>query len=229
MPTFTTPGPIRAAIDLAAGEVAILASERNDTVVTVTPHDPAVAADVRSAREVDVGYTPDGLRIKQGWPWREKYRKNAAPGNVSIIVELPSGSQVRGKASLGTFRSHGLLGKCEFTSSSGQLQLDEIGGDLRVRSTNGNILIERAHASVDAKTSVGNIVVGEVVRGTVDLETEVGEVEVGVRPGTDANLNVRSRLGRIHNTLTSGASPASAASVKIRARTRLDDIVIRRS
>lgn len=229
MPTFTTPGPIRAAIDLASGEVVILASDRNDTVVTVAPHDPAAAADVRSAREVDIDYSAGGLRIKQTWRWREKYRRDACIGHVSITVELPSGSEIRGKTSFGTFRSQGLLGKCDFTSSLGQLQLDEVGGDLRARNSNGNILVQRAHASVNAKTNVGNIVVAEVVRGSVDLQTGIGEVEVGVSPDTDADLDVRSRLGQIRNALIPGASPVPAASVKIRARTRVDDIVIRQS
>jgi DUF4097 and DUF4098 domain-containing protein YvlB len=230
VPTFTTPGPIRAAIKLAVGEVTIVASDRSDTVVRVAPYNPARAADVKSAQHVDVGYTEDGLRIKQAHPWRHKYRRNSAPGTVSITVELPSGSEVRGKASLGTFRRHGLLGKCEFSAASGQLQLDEIGGDLRARNTNGSILVQRAHANIDARTSVGNIVVGEVVRGTADFATAVGEVEVGVHPDTAADLNVRSRLGRIRNTLTPGTSPVpTAAAVKIRARTSLDDIVIRRA
>jgi hypothetical protein len=229
VPTFMTPGPIRAEIKLAIGEVTIVASDRSDTVVTVAPYDPVRAADVTSAQQVGVAYTADGLRIKQAYPWRQKYRRNSAPGTVSITVRLPSGSEVRGKASLGTFRSQGLLGKCEFSSSSGQMQLDEIGGDLRARSSNGSILVQRAHANVDARTRVGNIVVGEVVRGSADFATQVGEVEVGVHPDTNADLNARSRLGRIRNTLAPRSSPAADTTVKIRARTSLDDIVIRRS
>jgi hypothetical protein len=231
VPTFTTPGPIRAAIKLAVGEVAIVASDRSDTVVTVAPHNPALAADVKSAQQVDVDYAADGLRIRQASGWHRGYRRNSAPGTVSVTVELPSGSEVRGQAYLGMFRSQGLLGKCEFNASSGsvQVQLDEIGDDLRVRTSNGSILVQRAHANVDARTGVGNIVVGEVVRGTVDLVAGVGEIEVGVRRDTVADLNVRSRLGQIHNTLTPGTAPAPAAAVKIRARTSLNDIVIRGS
>jgi hypothetical protein len=229
VPTFITPAPIRAAIKLAVGEVTIVASDRSDTVVTVAPYNPSAAADVKSAQQVGVVYTADGLQIKQAYPWRHKYRRNSAPGTVSITVELPSGSEVRGRASLGTFRTQGLLGRCEFSANSGQMQLDEIGGDLRVRSSNGSILVQRAHANVDARTSVGNIVVGEVARGTADFTTAVGEVEVGVHPDAAADLNVRSRLGRIRNTLTPGTSPAADSTVKIRARTSLDDIVIRRS
>jgi DUF4097 and DUF4098 domain-containing protein YvlB len=230
MPTFTTPDPIRAIIELAAGEVAILASDRVDTVVKVAPYDPARDADVESAQRVDIDYTGGQLRIKQDWPWRRKYRRASSPGTVSVTVELPSGSEVRGKTSLGTIRSEGLLGTCEFNASSAHLQLDEIRGDLRARNSNGSILVQRAHGNVDAKTSIGNVVIGEVIRGSIDLETEVGEVEVGVHPATTADLDARSPLGRILNTLTAETSSVSAAAtVKIRARTRLDDIIIKRT
>ncbi|MFC6085311.1 DUF4097 family beta strand repeat-containing protein [Sphaerisporangium aureirubrum] len=230
MPTFRTPEPIKAEITLAVGEVAIIAGDRDDTVVTVAPYDPELPLDVKAAREVDVSYTADGLRIRQGHPWRHRYGRDSAPGTVSITVELPSGSEVRGKAYLGTIRGEGLLGRCRFTAYSGQLQLAAVGGDLRARSNNGSILVQRADANVDARTKVGNIVVGEVLRGTVDLVTQVGEVEVGVHPDSTADLNARSRLGRVRNTLPAGRRPASAAAtVRIRARTSLDDIIIRRS
>ncbi|MEV5407898.1 hypothetical protein AB0K60_03525 [Thermopolyspora sp. NPDC052614] len=230
MPTFNTPEPIRATITVAAGEVAIVAGDRADTVVTVEPYDPAQPTDIEAVQEVDIGYTEaDGLWVRQGHPWRYRYLGEPPPGTVSITVRLPTGSEVRGRAYLGTIRSEGLLGACEFSASSGRLQLAEIGGDLRARNRNGSILVQRADANVDAKTNVGNIVVGEVARGTVDLATDIGEVEVGVRPGTGVDLSAHSKLGRVLNRLPAENGTASASTVKIRARTSLDDIIIRRS
>jgi hypothetical protein len=237
LPTFTTPEPIQVTIKLAVGVATIVASERGDTVVTVAPHNPDLASDVQSARRVTVDYTGNTLRISQAFPWHFKFSTRKLPGMVSITVELPSGSRVHGEATMGAFRSRGLLGKCTFSASYGGIQLDEINDDLRVKSSHGSILVQRAHANVNARTSAGNIVVGEVVRGTVDVATAVGEVEVGVRPGTAAHLNLRTRLGRIRNALSPGTAnetapgnpPAPADAVTIHARTNLDDILIRPS
>ena len=54
MPTFQTPDPIVAIIDLAgvraAGQVQIRASERGDAVVDVSPGDPSDQDDVEMAK-----------------------------------------------------------------------------------------------------------------------------------------------------------------------------------
>jgi hypothetical protein len=67
------------------------------------------------------------------------------------------------------------------------------------------------------------------VRGSVVLETGVGDVEVGIREGTAAWLDVSSRLGKLHNALESAGAPGSSAEkVEVRARTSVGDIVVRR-
>ena len=57
----------------------------------------------------------------------------------------------------------------------------------------------------------------------------LGDVEVGVRAGTAAWLDVSAGAGKVQNALdpTDAPEPA-AATVEIRARTSLGDIVIRR-
>ncbi|MDQ3578567.1 MAG: hypothetical protein M3443_13440 [Actinomycetota bacterium] len=70
----------------------------------------------------------------------------------------------------------------------------------------------------------------EGVRGAVALETSLGELEVGVRAGTAAWLDVRSKFGGVHNSMDTADRPEpSDENVEIRARTSYGDIVIRRS
>jgi hypothetical protein len=229
MPAFATPEPISVTIDLTLGDVNIVASSRSDTVVTVTPTDPASNDDVPAAQRVRVHHSPGALEIKQSIPWHHNYNP-ARHAGITVTIELPSGSHVRGKTAWGTFRSEGSLGECEFTSDFGDIRLGEVTNALRVKGTNGNILVQRAHADVDAKTTTGNICVAEVIRGTVVLTTSIGEIEVGVRPGSAVNLDVRTRLGRVRNALNGVDGPAQFSNtVKVRARTNLDDIIIRRS
>ncbi len=59
-------------------------------------------------------------------------------------------------------------------------------------------------ASVVAKSSNEDVRVSAVVRGSAVLETRAGDVEVGIREGTAAWLDVDARAGRVHNALGDG-------------------------
>jgi len=81
-----------------------------------------------------------------------------------------------------------------------------------------------------AKTANGNIRIGEVVNGAIVLETAAGELEIGIREGTAAWLDVSSQYGRVRNLLDETDSPEqSEATVEIRARTSYGDIKIHRA
>lgn len=228
MPTYATPEPISVSVDLALGDVEIIASDRHDTVVTVTLSDAAGRAG--AADGVLVDYASGSLEIRQPVSWRQTVSFTAEIGAVTVTVELPTGSHVRGKTAMGTVHSEGRLGRFEFTSDSGDLRLGEVTNALRVKATTGDIVVERAHADVDARTTTGSIRVAEVIRGTVLLTTSTGEIEIGVREGSAASLDVRTRLGRVRNTLDSVDGPAPFMDkVSVRARTNLNDIIIRRS
>ena len=56
MPTFDTPEPISATIDVAVGDVRITASDRADTVVEVRPSDASNDEDVKAAEQTRVEY-----------------------------------------------------------------------------------------------------------------------------------------------------------------------------
>lgn len=130
----------------------------------------------------------------------------------------------------GTLRAGTVLGTAEVKNSNGDTAIGSVAGDLQVKAANGDIAIGRAQSSVSAKSANGDIHVDEVRRGTVVLETSVGEVEVGIRPGTAAWLDASSKFGRVHNTLDEAPGPPPTGDrVQVRARTAMGDIVIVRS
>src|SRR2546423_15265525 len=116
MPTFATPEPISVDIELDVGDVKIVAGDRSDTVVTVSQPDPASSLAIQAAQRVQVDHSAGVLKIKQSVPWHHKLNQSLDTAIVTITVELPAGSHVRGKTALGTFVSEGRLGACEFTS-----------------------------------------------------------------------------------------------------------------
>lgn len=149
-------------------------------------------------------------------------------GTGNITVERAAGrTEVTGA---GDVRIRHIDGSAVIKKANGDTWIGEITGDLRCRAANGHITVDRAHSSVGAKTANGHVLLGEVVRGLVVLESALGELEVGIRKGTSALLDVRSRFGRVLNSLVASNGPEpSEEAVEVRARTSYGDIVVRRA
>jgi hypothetical protein len=279
MPTYETPQPITATVELAMGDVRIIAGDRDATLVEVQPSDASNEEDVKVAELTRVEYADARLLVKA--PKLRSWLSKRG-GSIDVTIELPAGSHVHGSLGLGDFHCDGELGDCriktglgrirldradklnlrsatgditveratgraEVTAGSGDVRLGELGaaaviknsngdtwvgvagGDLRLNTANGSIAVDLAQASVGAKSAHGDVRIGEVVRGAVVIETKVGDLEVGIREGTAAWLDVSSRFGHVHNALeATGAPETTAETVEVRARTSVGEVVIRR-
>jgi hypothetical protein len=121
-------------------------------------------------------------------------------------------------------------GAAEVKNSNGDTTIGTVTGAVQVRSANGSITVEHAAGAVNAKTANGSVRAHEVVRGTVVLETAMGDIGIGIREGTAAWLDVKTRFGRVHNTMDGTDSPDSAAdTVEVRAHTSFGEISVHRS
>jgi Putative adhesin len=280
MPSFDTPEPIFATIDVVAADVRISAGDRDATFVDVQPSDASDEEDVRAAQLTRVEYADGRLLVKA--PKLRSWLTRSTGGSIDLTVELPAGSRLNGSGQMADFRCDGPFGECQIKTGIGQIRLDRAaalnlkagigdidlesaaghaevnagsgdvrvrelegtavvknsngdtwigvaGGDLRVHAANGDIAVDTAHGSVVAKSANGNVRVGEAVRGSVVLETSLGDLEVGIREGTAAWLDVSARAGRVHNALDVSEAPEpSAETVEVRARTTAGDVVVRR-
>jgi Putative adhesin len=154
-------------------------------------------------------------------------RAATSMGDVSVgstvgHADVSTGS---GRLRIGT-----IDGTAAVKNGNGETVVGAVAGDLRLRAANGDVAIERADASVVAKTANGSVRVGSVARGTVELQTAAGEIEVGIRAGTAAYLDVSTRFGRVHNSLEASDAPDRPdETVEVHARTAFGDIVIRRA
>jgi DUF4097 and DUF4098 domain-containing protein YvlB len=280
MPSFDTPGPITATIDVVVGDVRITAGAAGTTVVDVRPSDTGSDEDRKAAERTRVEHAGGTLLIKA--PKLRSWRPRSHGGSIDVTIELPAGSKVYAAGQLTDFHGAGELGDCTIKTGLGQIQLDRTGslnlktgigditvgrasghadisagsgevrvedlagsavvknsngdswigeahGDLRVNAANGSIAVDVAHASVVAKSSNGDVRLSDVVRGSVVLETRIGDLEVGIREGTAAWLDVRAAAGKVHNALETAEAPArSAETVEVRGRTTAGSVVIRR-
>jgi hypothetical protein len=280
MPSFETPDPIKATIEIVSGHVRVSAGDRRDTVVDIHPSDASKKDDVEAAERTRVEFANQRLLVKapklRSWSWR------STGGSIEVAIELPVGSHLQGTGQLADFECDGRFGDCRIKTGLGYIQLDRAdtlslksgmgdisvdratahtdvktgsgdvrlreldssaviknsngdtwvgvaGGDLRVGAANGSIAVDLAHATVAAKTANGDVRVGEVERGSVVLETQIGDVEAGIREGTAAWLDVNASVGNVQNALDAAEAPEpSAPTVEVRARTSFGDILIRR-
>ncbi|MGW5561249.1 DUF4097 family beta strand repeat-containing protein [Micromonospora sp. NPDC003944] len=152
---------------------------------------------------------------------------DSSHGEVAVDRVLGS---ARVKVSSGKVRLGAVDGTAEIKNSSGDCWIGSGGGDVRINTAYGDVTVDTALASVTARTAYGNLRLGEVVRGAVELQTSYGAIEVGIRRGTAAWLDVSSKHGRVHNALESTDSPTPTdETVEVRANTSFGDIMIRRA
>ncbi|MEV5347397.1 DUF4097 family beta strand repeat-containing protein [Streptomyces achromogenes] len=195
---------------------------------------------------------PAGSRVDMTGAWTQvlgegrlgEVRVKTSSGDVRLDATGPleltasHGSitvdRVEGRAeistSTGSLRVGLLDGPAVLKNSHGGTTVDVATGALRVSNANGDIEVRRAEDSVTATTAHGTVRVGDVARGSVQLETSYGAIDLGIREGTAAWLDVSSGAGQVRNTLTASSAPDAAEdTVQVRARTRYGNIDIRRA
>ncbi|KUL25702.1 DUF4097 family beta strand repeat-containing protein [Actinoplanes awajinensis] len=281
MPSFDTPGPIAVSVQLIAGDLRVIASDRLDTVVQVNPGDIATDRDVLAAEQTRVEFVSGTLTVRGArHPGLGMFGK---VGVVDVVIEVPAGSDLDATLGAGAIRCTGVLGAAKLRSGAGDLQVEQAAGltvttgiglvtaetvtgdatlttgsgklrvgsvtgtavlkngngetwvghagsELRINSANGDIEAGHADASMTANTANGDISVRELVRGSATLRTAAGRIDIGIRSGTAARLDVHTQFGKVRNEMTAADGPAATdEQAEVRARTMFGDILIRRS
>lgn len=154
--------------------------------------------------------------------WLRTGHGGATIGRADGAVEVTAD---HGQLRIGT-----ITGDAQLKASHGSISIGESGGDVDAKLSYGELDIERALASVSAKTSYGAIRLGEISAGSIELDSGFGEIDLGVRAGVAAWLDISSSQGRVRNELDHDTAPDPAEqSVAVRARTRFGDIRISRT
>ena len=129
----------------------------------------------------------------------------------------------------GALRLGTVDGTAVIKNSNGDSEVGDISGDLRVKSANGKVTVGRAARTVAVVTANGDIRLGEVVRGSVVARTAYGSVDVGVRDGVSAWLDLNTAFGKVRNELDATDRPgAEDDTVEIKAQTAYGDVTVRR-
>src|SRR6185312_11068555 len=107
MQNFATPGPVSVVLEIPAGAVRLVATERTDTVVDVQPADASKKRDVTAA---------------------ESHRVLGGSGALHVTIELPVGSRLDGKAGAAELHTTGRLGDVAFDGGYTVVSIEEAAG-----------------------------------------------------------------------------------------------------
>jgi len=186
MPTFDTPAPISATVEVYVGDVRITAGNRTNTTVEVRPSDPHSEVDNRVAEQTRVEYADGRLLVKTPRP--RNLGLFGKPGSVDVEIGLPDGSHLSGDAGVGAFHCTGTFGTVKIKTGAGAVHLDHT-------------------ATLDVHTATGAVVIG-TVSGSARITTASGAVRVGA-VGADAtvkNSNGETRIGTVAGDLQVSAA-----------------------
>ena len=211
MPTFDTPEPISAVIEMPVGDVRITASDRDDTAVEIRPSDESHEPDVRAAEQTRVEYSAGRLLVKAPRQRSLGLGLFGKPGSIDVTIDLPSGSDVYGDASVLAFRGIGRLGECRVKTSAGDVQLEHT-GPLEVNTGAGAIAVDRAAGPAEISTGSGRIRLGQI-DGTAVIKNSNGDSWIGEVAG---DLRVNAANGDISVGHADAGVTASTANGDVR-------------
>ncbi len=140
-----------------------------------------------------------------------------AVGHVAGIAELDGGTA--------GVRIGEVEGALRYVGSTGPVWIGHARSDVDLTGSSGSFAIDRADGSVFAEAASCPIRIGRMTSGQADLTNAAGGIEVGIGEGATASVDADSTKGAVRNSLPE-PDGESAGHVKVRARTRLDDIVI---
>ena len=156
---------------------------------------------------------------------------NLRGGVGEITVEAVGGSAVVHSAS-NDIRIGAVDGTADISADNGKVRVGLVTGPAEIKVANGSVSVDRALSDITAGSSNGEVRIGEVVRGKVSATSKNGGVEVGIREGSAAWLELKTGVGRVYNELATAEAPGAdepVDKVEVHASTKLGDVTIRRA
>ena len=209
MPTFETPNPITASIDVTVGDVRIRADDGGHTTVDVRPSDPSSGEDVKVAQQTRVECAGGQLLVKA--PKLRSWRPRSMGGSVDVTIELPAGSELHATGQVTDFGCDGRLGDCRVKTGIGQIRLEQAGA-VSLKTGIGDIVVGHAAGHAEVTAGSGDVRLRELDTSAV-IKNSNGDTWVGTAGG-DARLSAAN--GSIAVDVARGSVVAKSANGDVR-------------
>ena len=176
---FNTPGPISLYVELGSGDLTIRAEDTTETSITV---------DGRNTEDVIVEQRGNQVVVLAN---QRKGGFFGTSNDLTVNVTLPTDSELVTKTGSADLDATGRLGTAKLKSGSGDVRIDELGGDALVETGSGDIDIDSVAGDLRIKTGSGDVEVDNLGSST-SISTGSGDVEIGTSHG---EVQVKSGSG----------------------------------
>jgi hypothetical protein len=225
---FHTPEPAELEIKVPVGEIDVETVDGDESVITVEGSERLVdLTEVRQeGRRLVVelrGKKPFGITISIG----DLSFGNG--GRLSVRARVPHGSDASVSTASADMNVRGQIRSLETKSASGDLVvrgeierdatvktvsgdafLDRVGGSLRFQTVSGDLIARSVEHSVDGKSVSGDVRLESTREGNVSVQSVSGDIEVGVAPGTNLDVDAGSVSGDLASEVPLGSDPGTA-------------------
>lgn len=210
MPTFRTPAPITAVVEVVAGAVHLAASDRDDTVVEIRPRDPERASDVRAAEQARIDFHNGTLVVTAG----RKILSLGRGGAVRVDIALPTRSRLDLSSASADIDADGVYSDCRFASASGALRVAAVYGNVKADTASGDITIGEVIGDARIATASGDAAIDRI-DGDAKFQAASGSLTIGTLRG-----NLR------HQTASGAVTVGAAVTGALRAQTGSGDVEV---
>ncbi|WP_051192052.1 DUF4097 family beta strand repeat-containing protein [Microbacterium luticocti] len=199
-------GPATVQVEVQMGRVEVVAGDRTDVAVAVTPSRPNRAGDRRAAEATRIERVGERIVVKT--PFRMRM---LGPGDsVEVRVEVPAGTDLTVTVSYGSVQTAGKLGavradvsygdldvqaaqRFDLTGGHGDYRVGEVDGDAGIGIKSGSVHLSRVGGRLRVTGADGRIEI-DALDGPGELSTSSGAIEVGTAA---SDLTVRAAYGGI--------------------------------
>jgi hypothetical protein len=253
--TFPASGPLKADLELSAGQVEVALHATDEILVLLEP----LGRENDGVREqiANTSVVCDGGRLDVHVPKR-KLRE----ASLRLRVLIPAGSSLRVRTSsadvgcdgpMGAFegktasgdivlrddcesaslatasgdiRLVNVLGQLEVVTASGDVTGRDVGGRATVTTASGDIRLGSIAHDARTRSASGDITIGCAYDGELSVNTASGDVRVGVGAGVGAWLDLVTVSGDSRCTLPAEGEGSNEATLRISCRTVSGDILV---
>lgn len=225
---FDTPAPVELDVHVPIGDIDIETIDGDESFVTITGSEKALAQmrvelEGRKLIVAMKGKHPFGITISIG-------DFNFGSGGLHVKAKVPHSSlaaittatadtKLRGRfASLNAKSASGDLvvtgeieGDTNLKIVSGDVRLGHVGGDLRATTVSGDVTARSIEGSVELKSVSGDVRFDSVRKGTVTVQSVSGDIDVGVAPGTNLDVDAGSVSGDLTSEVPLGSEPGGTS------------------